>query len=506
MWHLGRHFRQKHLHSRTFIPWLAGLAVFVAAGVSLVSCGGGTVSTQGVVGSGIGSMTVNLSDPPSCAFPNGNFEHVYVTIRSVEANLSASADDNSPGWQELAPQLQSAPKQIDLFSLSSQGSNACLLVMLGSNKALPAGAYQQIRLLLVPNSGATGPVPTTNACAGQGLNCVVLHDGSVHELQLSSQANTGLKIPPGQIVGGPISVGAGQDVDLDIDFNACASIVQEGNGQFRLKPTLTAGQVSTNNTGISGTIISADSGAPVSVGATGAVLVALEQPDATGTDVIFRETLADSAGHFNFCPLPPGATFDVVAVAVNGTGAAYNATIAVNVPGGTNLNFIPVNLETTSPNTPAVFQGVITASGGSASIDAAVSALQSVNLPNIGSRAFAIPAEGGNNSASNISVVSNALCPAAAPPNASCAAYTLIEPASNPRFGVFTAGAISYSIPLPAPVPYAVRANAFVPLNGGTSSCSPSSKTVNIDASGNALKAVAGATMTVKEIDFAGCS
>src|SRR5487761_452925 len=241
-------FRQQHPDARTFILWLAGLAGFVTLAVSLVSCG--NMASQG--GPGIGSMTVNLSDPPSCAFPNGNFEHVYVTIRSVQANLSASADDNAPGWQELAPQLNSAPKQIDLFSL---GGNACLLVTLGSNTALPAGTYQQIRLLLVANSGATGPLPPANACAGQGFNCVVLHDSSVHELQLSSQANTGLKIPPGQIVGGPISVGAGKDVDLNIDFNACASIIEQGNGPFRLKPTLTAGQVSTHTAGISGQVV-----------------------------------------------------------------------------------------------------------------------------------------------------------------------------------------------------------------------------------------------------------
>ena len=332
MWHRG----QRHPKSRTFLVWLAGLAGFVVFGVGIVSCGGGTNTIGG--GSGTGSITVNLSDPPSCASPNGNFEHVYVTISSVQANISATAGDNSSGWQELAPQLNSAPKQIDLFSL---GSNACLLATLG-NASLPAGTYQQIRLLLVPNSGATGAVPSPNACAGQGFNCVVLQDGTVHELQLSSQANTGLKIPPGQIVGGPISVGSGQDVDLDIDFNSCASIVQEGTGQFRLKPVLTAGQVSPNSTGISGKIIDAATGAPISLGATGAVLVALEQADSTGADLIFRETVADSQGNFNFCPLPSAATFDVVAVAINGNGAAYNATIAANVPGGTNLNSIPL--------------------------------------------------------------------------------------------------------------------------------------------------------------------
>ena len=496
------HFGQKQRHSRKVLVWLVGLAGFVAVAASLVSCGGGTITTVGGL-PGTGSITVNLSDPPTCAFPNGSFQHVFVTIRSVQAHTSATAGDSSPGWQELAPQLNAAPMQIDLFSL---GPNACLLVTLGSNAALPAGSYQQIRLLLVPNSGATGPLPATNACAGQGFNCVVLHDGSVHELQLSSQANTGLKIPPGQIVGGPISVGAGQSVDLNIDFNACASIVLTGTGQYRLKPALTAGQVSTNNTGVSGRVIDAASGAPVSVGAKGAVLVALEQPDATGADVILRETVADSAGNFNFCPLPSGVTFDVVAVAINGNGAAYNATVAANVPGGTNLNLIPVNIETTSPNTPATFQGVVTASGGSGSIDAAVSALQPVNLPNIGSRMVTIPAEGGSNSVSNISVVSNTLCPSGAPPNSNCATYTLVEPASNPRVGVFTAGAISYSTPASGAVPYSVRANAFAPLGGGATSCSPASKTTNLDGSGHALNAIPGATVSVGEIDFAGCS
>jgi hypothetical protein len=298
----------------------------------------------------------------------------------------------------------------------------------------------------------------------------------------------------------------GQDVDLDIDFNACASIVEQANGQFRLKPTLTAGQVATNTTGISGKIIDASTGGPISVGASGAVLVALEQTDSTGVDVIFRETLADAAGNFNFCPLPSGATFDVVAVAINGSGAGYNATIAANVPGGQTLNLIPLNIETTSPNLPTTFQGVVTASGGGASIDVVVSALQSVNLPNIGTRMVTIPAEGGSNSVSNISVVSNASCPAGAPPNANCAAYTLIEPASNPRIGVFTAGAISYAVPGTGAVPYAVRADAFAPLGGGTASCSPASQTINLEANGNALNAVPGAKVNVKEIDFSGCS
>src|SRR6185436_16630603 len=119
---------------------------------------------------------------------------------------------------------------------------------------------------LVPNSGG-GALPATNACAGQGYNCVFLHNVSVPvQLQLSSQANTGLKIPPGQLVGGPITVAAGANVDLNIDFNTCASIVQQGNGQFRLKPVLTAGQVSANRTGIRGQVVDQATQQPISVG------------------------------------------------------------------------------------------------------------------------------------------------------------------------------------------------------------------------------------------------
>lgn len=472
---------------------IAGLAGLAAA---LISCGGTTSITTM---NGTGKITVTLTDPPSCAFPNGAFDHVYVTIRSVQAHTSATAADGDPGWQELAPQLNAQPVQIDLFSA---GANACLLSTLGSNSALPAGTYQQIRLLLVPNSGGS-VVPATNACGNQGYNCVVLHDGSVHELQLSSQANTGLKIPPGQILGGPITVAPGQDVDLNIDFNACASILQEGNGDYRLKPVLTAGQVSANRTGISGQVVDAATGKAI-VGGT--VLVAVEQQGANGQDAVVMQTAADATGNFNFCPLPSGNTYDVVADAVNGAGVAYNATVAIGVPGGTNLGAIPLNPETAASPGPATFQGVVTASAGmsAASIDAAASALQSVTLSDGSTRLVAIPAEAG--SVADFSIQSSAGCPAMAPPNSNCAQYTLVEPASNPSTGEFASGKIQYAPPSPGAVPYTINVNAFVPMSGGMVDCSPSSKSTGTDANGNPLLAVPAATVTPHEIDFTGCS
>src|SRR5215467_1236101 len=479
------------------LRWVALALIGTAVAVVFVSCGGGSATQMSAT---TGNIHVTITDPPSCSFPNGNLDHVFVSIRSVQAHTSSTADDNSPGWQELAPQLNTAPMQIDLFALAS---TTCVLTNLGSNSALPSGSYQQIRLILVPNDGSGLATPANNACGGQGWNCAITHDGSIHELKLSSQGNTGLKIPPGQVMGGPIVVGPGQDVDLNIDFNACASVLVQGNGDYRLKPVLTAGQVSTNATGISGMIVDSTTGKPVQ---GGTVLVALEKTDSTGADVVSQQTAVDSSGTFNFCPLPAGSTFDVVAVAINGAGLAYNATIITGVPGGTNLGKLTLIPETGGTSTaPATLQGFATAVNGNsgASIDAAVSAQQTVSAGS-GLLAVTIPAETG--SISNISVQDSSTCPTDSPANANCAQYTLIVPASNPQVGVFSGGKVTYTAPVAGDVLFGVRADATKPLSGGASICTPSTQTTIKDSSSNPLKVTAGATIVPQRLDFASCS
>jgi len=478
------------------------LAVFfalLAVALTLVTCG--KSSTTGQISNGMATVNVSISDPPSCLPPAGNFKSVFITIRSVQAHTSATADDNSPGWVELVPELNTQPVQVDLLNLPANG--ACLLKQLGSNTGLAAGDYQQIRLLLVAdNSGPTAL--STNACAtlGQVFNCVVDSSNNMSELLLSSQANTGLKIPPGQVVGGPIHVAAGQAVDINIDFNACASIIQEGNGKFRLKPTLTAGVVSTNTTGIKGQIVDSVTSQPV-VGA----MVALENTDQSGTDRIFMQAVTDSAGRFSFCPLPMGAAFDVVADAVTSSDTAYNATLVLNVPGGTDVGTLALVAETGTPSGPATIQGVVTALNGTAgaNIDASASALQAVTLSGGATRPVTIPLLQGSNS--NLAVQSATACPATGSPiGAFCGQYTLVVPASNPSVGSFSAGKITLSPPASGDVLFTVEADATRPMSGGATICSPSSLTTNLEAGGTPLKVIAGATSTAKEFDFTSCS
>jgi len=481
---------------------LAVAAIFAIAGI-IVSCSGGSTSSMS---STMGTVNVSISDPPSCMPPNGQFMHVYVTVRSVQAHISASATDSSSGWQELAPQLASAPMQIDLFS---KPQTTCILAQLGS-ASLPAGSYQQIRLLLVSNTpAASDAVPATNACAGNGFNCVVLADSTIHQLDLSSQANTGLKIPPGQIVGGPLQVTAGQSVDLNIDFNACASIVREGNGKFRLKPTLTAGQVSANNTGISGKVVDSLTKAPIA----GNVQVAVEQPDSTGVDRIVMQAVADSNGNFNFCPLPTGM-FDIVVVGIGPANVPYNATTVLNVPNGTNLGAIPLIAEVGAAG-PAVFQGFVTATNGAAAgtIDTSLSALQTVPTGATTTLQITIPLQTipatsttpEVDSTGLVSVSANTSCPTGAPANANCAQYTLVVPASNPSVAIFSSSGFTYSTPATGDVLFTVDARAAVPLSGGTPDCTPSEQMVAKDSTAAPLKALPATTTNVAEIDFSSC-
>ena len=293
------------------------------------------------------AASVMISDPATCSGPAGPFAHVYVTITDVQANVSPSAGDGDSGRTDLTPGLSSQPKQVDLLG---QANNQCFLATLGDTQQLQAGAYQQIRLILADNSATV----SNNACGGS-TNCVVLSaDSSVHTLLLSSESKTGLKIPSGQIASGGFTIAAGQTKDLDIELNTCASIVQEGNGQYRLKPVLHAGEVSATSTSINGKVLDSATGNPVN----GQVLVALEQKDATGVDRIMMATLAGSDGLFVFCPIPTG-TYDIVVVGEGSGGTGYQPSIVTGTANGQTIGTVNLYPPTGGSNGVVQFTGLV---------------------------------------------------------------------------------------------------------------------------------------------------
>src|SRR5207253_9694982 len=188
--------------------------------------------------------------------------------------------------------------------------------MLGSAE-IDAGTYEQIRVVLAPNTANVN----NNKC-GNVANCLMLTSdpsNTPQALQLSSESQTGIKIPSGQIAGGSFTVGSGQTKDLNIDFDACASVVVQGNGQYRLKPVLHAGEVSLQSasSSISGTIIDGLTQLPV-VGDN--TVVALEHADG---GVVMQAWLV-SNWRFVFCAVADGS-HNLVGVSIVGSVNAYAA-------------------------------------------------------------------------------------------------------------------------------------------------------------------------------------
>jgi hypothetical protein len=414
----------------------------------------------------------------------------------VRAHISSTASPDDSGWIDLVD-LRSNPKQIDLLSI---GDTSCTLANLGSTSGLPPGNYQQIRLYLLSNNPAAGETtPQPNNCGANGYNCARLEDGSISTLLLSSEANTGIKIPPGQIAGGAIKIEAGQTADLNIDFSACQSILRQGNGQFRLKPTLHIGEVSLTTDSITGKVVDNATGNPIP---NATIFVLAEQPDSEGIDRVIQQRTANATdGTFSLCPLPSGQ-YDIVVAAVSAAGVTYNATITFKVPTGTALGNIPLVPETGTATTPGVIQGeVSTASAtGATGSDIALSAFQEATPSGGTATQVTIPLLPG--STENVATEALLACGA----GTKCASYSLYVPASNPMVGTFTTSGTVYATPVVGDVLYRVNARAFVPGSGGTANCSPSSLTTNLDNAANPLKVTAGASVTAQTLAFTGCT
>ena len=434
---------KKEFSPRQLLPPLLSIGCLFCAALFVAACGS---TMTGSVGNGMASVTTMISDPATCATPNGPFSHVYVTITDVKANLSSSAGDNDSGWVDLTPSLKNAPKQVDLLGLAN---NQCFLASLGDAQQLQAGTYRQIRVILASDSTSIA----ANNCGNGAANCVqISSDSSFHALNLSSQDKTGIKIPGSQIAGGGLTVAAGKTTDLDIDFLTCESIVHEGNGQYRLKPVLHAGEVSTVSASINGTVIDASTGKSVA----GTVWVAVEQKDVNGVDRVVQSTIANADGSFVFCPLASG-TYDVVVSGMRtADGALYIPSIVTGVAVGDTTGSIKLNPPAlAAASSFANLTGLVTSSNSASpaapiSIDVTLTALATVN-----STVYTIPQQPAGAPFFGISQVVTTVAgpignpPVACPAGTDCINYSLPVPSGGAYIGSWSAGGTALAQPAP---------------------------------------------------------
>jgi len=265
------------------------LAGSVLIATSLVACGGGGGSSGGSTTptATAGTLSVALTDAPACGF-----DAVNVTVNKVRVNTSATASDTDAGWTDIT--LNPARK-INLLNLTNG-----VLDTLGQT-TLSAGHYSQMRLVLDPNTG--------NGMA----NSVVPTGGTETTLTTPSAVQSGIKLV------NEFDVAAGQHVDLVLDFNACKSVVTQGNGKYMLKPVVKV--VPTAAVGISGVVATSLLGSHVTVSAEqNGQVIASTVPNAT-------------TGEFFLSHLATG-NYDVVVTADN-HAAAVIATVPVASTGST---------------------------------------------------------------------------------------------------------------------------------------------------------------------------
>jgi hypothetical protein len=453
----------------------------------IAACGSSSNTTSNPAAS-MANVNVSLSDPATCAAPDGPYSHVYITISDVQASTSATAGATDSGWVDLTPNLSTSPKQIDLLG---QANNQCFLATLGATQELQAGTYQQIRLILAANSLSL----SGNAC-GAAANCVILtSDSSVHTLQLSSESQTGIKIPSGQIASGGFTIAAGETKDLNIDFNACCSILKEGNGAYRLKPVLHAGEVSTTSSSINGKVLDAATGNAVS----GSVLVALEQKDSTGVDRVTMSTLTGSDGTFVFCPLPSG-TYDVVIVGTRTDGTLYEPSIVTGVATGSTTGTVNLHLPTVTATSLASLAGIVTSQNGSVASTVADVQLSAMETVNSVVYTIPLPLTSTQSSASLALETASSTRSLTCPTGTDCVSYTMQLSSGGPYYGAWSSsGATLAQSSLQAS--YLVDGMAFVPSSGGTADCSLS----EIKSSAITLGATGPYSVTVPTINFTGC-
>lgn len=257
------------------------LAAAAVALLQIAGCSGGSDAPS------TGTLRLSITDRMS-----DDYKNVVISIREIRVVPAGkeNAADNDPGLPVVVS--YATPKVVDVMQLQ-------FVQQALGDVVLPAGTYNQIRLILEANpNGNQTPV-----------NYLVLKsDPNSTKIPLTtpSAQQSGLKVL------GPIEIKAGVINALMIDFDPNTAIVARGNGDYNFKPTgirlVRMSDMLTQFGSISGTVYSTFkdwSSATVSVKRRGAV---------NDTD-----------------PIAAGRIFS------NYTSSAWQAPFAAFVPAGTSM-------------------------------------------------------------------------------------------------------------------------------------------------------------------------
>jgi Domain of unknown function (DUF4382) len=174
----------------------------------------------------------SASAPPS-VLGNESIQHIYVTIRGVQAHPNETADADSPDWVDFAPELASRSVQVDLLAAPR---SSCATGSLGEHIVV-AGVYRQFRLQLV-SSLPTATAPRGNACGNAGFQCTVTSEGAVRPLVFDA-AQPVIHLASDRISGGFVRILPDSHATIALEFNPFASSLRPTATALRLDPVFT---------------------------------------------------------------------------------------------------------------------------------------------------------------------------------------------------------------------------------------------------------------------------
>jgi hypothetical protein len=272
-------------------------------------------------GTGKGTLKIYLTDAP------GDYLEVNISISKIEGHIAGDEEEGEDkgSWEVLKE--WPGGMEVDLIKLED------VSILLASLELAP-NKYTQLRIFLneiasLVLEGEAGPDEPTEEVP----------------LEIPSSANTGIKLNhPFEIVEGMIT-------KLTIDFDAEKSVIETGNGKYKMKPvislsseTYSTGEVPGGVGSVSGSVSYYESGILALVGIGGANI------ELTGGAYIFANTTTTSEelgfeGTFSLENVPAGSyTLNVYTegyddysesvVVVNGGNTVVDVVFLVEEPGG----------------------------------------------------------------------------------------------------------------------------------------------------------------------------
>lgn len=139
-----------------------------------------------------GNIMVRLTDAPAA------YQQVNVEILKVRVHMSNGS------WTDL-------PTNSGIYNLLALQNGVDTTIV--NTTQLPAGNITQMRLLL-------------------GTHNTVMIDNVVHDLDVPSGTETGIKLV------GNIAIPGNATINVLLDFDAAESVIDEGSGAYHLKPVV----------------------------------------------------------------------------------------------------------------------------------------------------------------------------------------------------------------------------------------------------------------------------